>query len=210
MYMKNILILFFTITILHAATTDISNEPWQEGKPPLTKSLCIVRENFALHPLNPSFASALAPIFTNQRTMMYVGTGRTRNSVELEAKFLELAEEMNPKKEITNYHWALMIGDQPCGFVQALRKAEGVYEAVVILSPSAQGKGLAQEIAKAMFDFLPDVSWMATADPLNIASISALLKNGFKYQGITYVKKYNRERLVYVCPSKNAAMTSKL
>lgn len=210
--MKNILMLFFAIAISHASAADICDEPLQQAPP---KNFLIIRENFSLCPLHPksanAFAEALAPTFADAKTMRYVGVGKIYDLLEVKALFSRLACRMYSEIKLTTYSWVLVMNNEPRGLVQALLKEEGMYEAVLILSPSVQGKRLAQEIAYAVFKFLPNVSWIATADPKNLASISAMKKEGFEYKETRYFKEYNSERHVFVRSPRNAAaLSSKL
>ena len=113
-----------------------------------------------------------------------------------------LAKEQN----LESYHWCVVSRDGVCGFVEVYPthpKTVGRLQFFRLFMPFMQGRGQGASLFEAVFGFLPDVSWEATAHPNNFPSLKTQARAGFVCKKTAFVEEYDALRRFSYRPSNN-------
>ncbi len=122
MYMKNILMLFFAITVLTAS----QESAIQEKEMVVSPSRCLAPERgyiasefFAFVCIRPDFATPMAPAYGDLNTMKYMGNGSTARIEEVREWFSWRAQRLNSEQNPQVYSWGVITRDGVCGVASA-------------------------------------------------------------------------------------------
>lgn len=144
----------------------------QKGLPNSYATRSIASDKIFLLPIKPSDAELLLPIFTSQESMKYFGLGKTQTIEEVKKRNFDLAHRTLLNQ--FSFGWTLYTHDGIVGRINIF-KSDNAMELAFCVLPNQKGKGLARRGSECIIDFMrEDVTWIATAHPLNIASIKTL------------------------------------
>ncbi|MDP3372433.1 MAG: GNAT family protein [Candidatus Paracaedibacteraceae bacterium] len=154
----------------------------------------IAFEHFMLVPIRPSFAKGLLPIYADPETMKYfTPTAETFEFSDIQYDTLDKAKAF--QQQIPNcYAWGVINENGIYGTIYARRvmcsQGKSTYEVSRALQPAMQGRKQGSILLKAMFDYLPDVSWKGTVNAKNITSWKSEENAGFVFDR-SYEEKGN-------------------
>lgn len=159
---------------------------------------CILKENFALLFMREAFAYLMASSYSDPKVMKYCGNGETVNLKHIKHRFSSRAAILFNDQILKSHYWVVVTRDGICGAVTAFDTGiENVLEASFLLAPSMQGRKQSKYLLETMFEYLPNVSWKATAHSKNVPSYKSLESAGFICQQTKYVAAYNAIRKYY-------------
>lgn len=135
-----------------------------------TRSLA--SEYVFLLPIKPGDHRYFSSIFTSQNCMKYFGSGKTQTLEDMEKMNTDRAYRTLLNKE--SFTWTLYTHDGIVGRINIF-KSEDRMEIAFCVVPEQSGKALARRGTDCIIDYMGDeTQWIATAHPLNFASIKTL------------------------------------
>lgn len=159
----------------------------------------IANEYFSFVYIRPDFAPAMAPVYTEPKTMRtYFGTEETFSEHMVKQMF----EQKAKKQEMGEYNWCIINRSALCGLIYVYAtETKGVLAPSRLLLSSIRGCKQGRALLETIFNYLPDASWYASSFLSNVASWKSQENAGFIYLTTEYAEEYKESMKFYTRPS---------